>query len=180
MKPEPRIYGLLAEFAGPEELIAAAEAVREAGYKRTDAFSPFPVHHLAEALGLRKSRVAMLVLIGGCCGALIGFTMQWYSSTYMYPFMVGGKPLNSWPAFIPITFEMTILCAAFSAVLGMFALNGLPQPYHPLFNVKSFAEHASRDRFYIAIESSDPKFNLDETRVFLESLHPKEVMEVPR
>ena len=180
MKPEPRIYGLLAEFAGPDELIAAAEAVREAGYKRTDAFSPFPVHHLAEALGLRKTRVAMLVLIGGICGALLGFTMQWYSSTHMYEFNIGGKPLNSWPAFVPITFELTILCAAFSAVLGMFALNGLPQPYHPLFNVKSFAEHASRDRFYIAIESTDPRFNLDETRLFLESLHPKEVIEVPR
>ena len=180
MRSEPKIYGLLAEFAGPDELIAAADAVRQAGYKRTDAFSPFPVHHLAEALGLRKTRVAMLVLIGGIFGALLGFFMQWYSSKHMYPFMVGGKPLNSWPAFIPITFEMTVLCAAFAAVLGMLGLNGLPQPYHPLFNVKSFAEHASRDRFYIAIESNDPKFNLDDTRHFLESLSPKEVIEVPR
>jgi hypothetical protein len=180
MRSEPRIYGLLAEFAGPDELIAAAEKVRDAGYLRTDAFSPFPVHHLAEALGLRKTRVAMLVLIGGIAGAIGGFAMQYVSSTMLYPLNVGGRPYNSWPAFIPITFEMTILCAAFAAVLGMLGLNGLPQPYHPLFNVKSFAEHASRDKFFIAIESTDAKFNLDETRRFLESLNPKEVIEVPR
>ena len=180
MNREPRIYGLLAEFDGPETLIEAAQKVRDAGYKRTDAYSPFPVHGLAEALGLHKSRVAMLVLIGGISGALGGFFMQYLSAKYAYPFNVGGKPLNSWPAFIPITFEMTVLCAAFAAVLGMLGLNGLPQPYHPLFNIRSFAEHASRDRFFIAIEYVDPKFNLDETRKFLESLGPKEVMEVPR
>ena len=180
MKPEPRIYGLLAEFDGPEKLIEAAEKVREAGYKRTDAYSPFPVHGLAEAIGLHKSRVAMIVLIGGICGCLGGFFMQWFTATHAYPFMIGGKPLNSWPAFVPITFEMTVLCSAFGAVFGMLALNGLPQPYHPLFNVKSFAEHASRDRFFIAIESVDPKFNLDDTRKFLETLNPKEVIEVPR
>jgi hypothetical protein len=180
MTRDPHLYGLLAEFDGPEKLVEAAEKVRDAGYRRTDAYSPFPVHHLAEALGLHKSRVAMLVLIGGIIGALGGYFMMWYSAVIAYPFDIGGKPANSWPAFIPITFEMTVLCAAFAAVLGMLALNGLPQPYHPLFNVKSFAEHASRDRFFIAIQANDPKFNLDETRRFLETLSPKEVLEVPR
>ena len=180
MKRQPRIYGLLAEFDGPESLIEAAHKVQEAGYSRTDAYSPFPVHGLAHALGLRKTRVAMLVLVGGICGALAGFGMQYVSATILYPLNVGGRPLNSWPAFVPITFEMTVLSAAFAAVLGMLALNGLPQPYHPLFNVPSFAEHASRDRFFLAIESGDPKFNLAETRAFLESLHAKEVIEVPR
>src|SRR5215213_3825600 len=174
------IYGLLAEFDGPERLVEAAEKVHQAGYRRTDAYSPFPVHGLAHALGLRKTRVAMLVLIGGIFGAIGGFFMQYYTAVHDYPFVIGGKPLNSWPAFIPITFETTVLCAAFAAVFGMLALNGLPQPYHPLFNVKSFAEHASRDRFFIAIESTDAQFNLAETRQFLESLGPKEVIEVPR
>ena len=141
----------------------------------------FPVHGLSRSmLGLHNLRVAMLVLIGGIFGALGGFFMMYYSAVYAYPFNIGGKPLNSWPAFVPITFEMTVLCAAFAAVLGMLALNGLPQPYHPLFNVKSFAEHASRDRFFIAIELVDPKFSFEETRKFLESLGPKEVIEVPR
>jgi hypothetical protein len=174
------IYGLLAEFDGPESLIAAAEKVHEAGYRRADAYSPFPIHGLAHALGLRKTRVAMLVLLGGIIGALGGFFMQFYTAVYDYPFNIGGKPLNSWPAFVPITFEMTVLCATFAAVLGMLALNGLPQPHHPLFNVKSFSEHASRDRFYIAIESLDPKFDPQTTRQFLEALQPKEVIEVPR
>jgi hypothetical protein len=172
MPHRAHIYGLLAEFDGPERLIAAAEKVHAAGYRRADAYSPFPIHGLAHALGLRKTRVAMLVFIGGVIGAFGGFLMQYYTAARDYPFNIGGKPLNSWPAFIVPTFECTILFSAFSALLGMLALNGLPMPYHPLFNVPAF-ELASRSHFFLTIESSDPKYNSEETRRFLEGLSPK-------
>src|SRR4051812_25137938 len=176
LKPE-KIYGLLAEFDGPDSLLEAARRVTAEGYVRADAYAPFPIHGLSEALGFRRSRVPMIVLLGGIFGGLGGYFMQWYANVVSYPWNVGGRPLNSWPAFIPITFEMTILGACLAAVFGMLALNRLPQPYHPLFNVSQFA-FASQNKFFLAIESRDPKFDVQRTREFFESLHPVSVYEV--
>ena len=175
---EPRVYGLLAEFRQPEELLAATEATRAAGFRRIDAYTPFPVHGLSEAIGLRGTRLPLIVLAGGIIGALAGFGLQYWYETMHYPMNVGGRPHNSWPNFIVITFECTILFASLSAVLGMLALNGLPQPYHPLFNVPSF-ELASRSHFFLCVEARDPKFDLDATRMFLERLHPLAIYVVP-
>jgi Protein of unknown function (DUF3341) len=175
---EPRVYGLLAEFPQPENLLAATSAAHDAGYRRMDAYTPFPVHGLSEAIGLRQTRLPTIVLIGGIVGACLGFGMQYWYETTHYPMNVGGRPHNSWPSFIIITFEMTILCAALSCVLGMLALNGLPQPYHPLFNVPSF-ELASRSHFFLCIEARDPKFDLDDTRAFLGRLRPMAIYVVP-
>jgi len=178
MKREPRVYGLLAEFPQPENLLAAATAARAAGYRRMDAYTPFPVHGLSEAIGFHTTRLPSIVLIGGIVGACLGFGLQYWYETQHYMMNVGGRPHNSWPSFVVITFETTILCAAISAVLGMLALNGLPQPYHPLFNVPSF-ELASRSHFFLCIEARDPKFDLDATRDFLEDLGPISIAVVP-
>jgi len=171
------IYGLLAEFDDPNTLVIATRLAREAGYRRMDAYSPFPIEELHEALGAHHTRLPLLVLIGGICGCLGGYGLQYWVSAVAYPVNVGGRPFHSWPAFIPVTFECTILLAALSAVLGMLALNGLPQPYHPVFNVPRFAL-ASRNRFFLCIEARDPKFNLEQTRRFLETLKPREVSTV--
>lgn len=172
-------YGLVAEFDTAQALVQAAEKARDAGYERMDAYSPFPIEGLMEALGHRARALPYLVLLGGLLGGLGGYFLQWYTATQSYPFNVGGRPLHSWPMFIPVTFECTILGAALTAVFGMLGLNGLPQPYHPLFHVERFAL-ASRDRFFLAIRDSDKKFDLVQTRKFLESLGAREVTEVPQ
>jgi hypothetical protein len=172
------LYGVIAEFNDPQSLLDAANAVRERGYTETDAFSPFPIHGLAEAVGFHKSHLSTIVLAMGILGGVGGFFMCWYANVISYPLNIGGKPLNSWPAWIPITFECAILLAAFGAVFGMLALNGLPMPYHPVFNVRRF-DSASRDKFFLVIQARDPKFKLDDARRFLQTLGPREVTDVP-
>jgi hypothetical protein len=177
MKHTP-IYGMMAEFDSPTSLVEAARQTTQAGYRKIDAYSPFPVEELAEAIGFHSNRVPLVVLIGGILGGLSGYLMQYWISAISYPINVGGRPLHSWPAFIVVTFEMTILFAGISAVFGMLALNGLPMPYHPVFNVPRFA-FASKDRFFLIIFSSDVKYDSAETRRFLESLTPRSISEVP-
>jgi Protein of unknown function (DUF3341) len=174
---ENQLYGLMAEFDTTTEVVNAAEKVRLAGYTKTDAFSPFPIHEMDEALGIKRSILPYLVFGGGLLGLFSGIGMQVFMSWYDYPIMVGGRPFLSWTAFIPPSYELTILFAAFAAVFGMLALNGLPQPYHPVFNVPRFAL-ASREKFFLLIESQDEKFDYDETKSFMESLNPQEVHDV--
>ncbi len=171
------IYGLLAEFENPEELLEAVRRARSAGYRRMDAYTPFVVEGLAEELGFHKTALPKIVLAGGLCGCAGGFLLQYWTSAVDYPLNAGGRPFNSWPAFIPVTFEMTILLAALSAVFGMLALNGLPMPYHSLFNSPRFAL-ATRNRFFLCIEAVDPQFNRETTSKFLSELKPKGVSEV--
>lgn len=174
----PPIYGLMAEYTDPHDVVEAAERAYAEGYRRMDAYSPYPVEGLAEAIGFTKNRIPLLVLIGGILGGVGAFSMMWFSATIHYPLNVGGRPLLSWPAFVPITFELTILGASFAAVFGMLGLNGLPMPHHPVFNVRDFAL-ASRNRFFLCIQSDDPKFDPVATRAFLEGLvGPKNVSEV--
>ena len=175
--PKSPIYGLMAEFDDPNALVVAAERARQEGYRRMDAYSPFPIEELHEALEMPRSRLPLIVLIGGLVGCIGGFGLQYWVSAIENPWNIGGRPLFSWPAFVPIIFECTILVAALSCVLGMLALNGLPQPYHPVFNVPRFAL-ASRNRFFLCIESKDPKFDVEGTRHFLETLNPREVTTV--
>jgi ActD protein len=171
------IYGLMAEFRSPGDVVAAAQRVREAGYRRVDGYSPYPIEDLSEALHFHRSPLPALVLSGGIVGLLAGFGLEYWASVIEYPMNIGGRPLFSWPAFIVPAFETTILFAAGTAVLGMLALNGLPQPYHPVFNVPGFAL-ATRDKFFLCIEATDRKFDRKETRKFLESLGASEVTEV--
>jgi len=174
---EPRLYGIMAEFATATDLIAAAEKSRSAGYRRMDAYTPYPIEQVWEAIGHHRSRVPLLVLIGGIIGCVGGYGLQYWVSAVEYPLDIGGRPYNSWPAFIPVTFECTILVAGLFAVIGMLALNGLPTPHHPVFNVPRFAL-ASRDRYFLCIERRDRKFDRAGVRAFLEGLGPTEVWDV--
>jgi Protein of unknown function (DUF3341) len=167
----------MGEFGTPEQLIQAAKKAREAGYRHVDAYAPFPVEGLSEALRLHRSWVPFITLLGGLTGGLGGFGLQYWAAAITYPQNIGGRPLNSWPAFIPVTFELTILGASISAVLGMLALNRLPQPHHPVFNVPRFT-HASADRFFICIQARDKKFHLADTARFLQGLDAHHVSEV--
>ena len=170
-------YGLLAEFDDPNAMVSAAKRTYEAGYRHIDAFSPYPIEEAWEAIGQHDRRLSFIVLAGGIAGLLAGIGLQEWVHQIAYPINIAGKPLNSWPQFVPVTFELTILFAAIAAVVGMIVLNGLPQPYHPVFNVPRF-EHASRDKFFLLVESADPKFDRARTLDFLKGLNPSEINEV--
>ena len=172
MRTKSLLYGFLAEFNGPEALRESVRSVRREGFRKIDAYSPFPVEGIAEELGVPHSNVPLIVLIGALIGGLGGAFMQWYSSVYDYPLNIGGRPLNSWPSFVVISFELTILFGGLAGAFGMLAVNGLPKPHHPLFNEPRF-DHATQDRFFLCIEATDPKFDHERTWRFLSSLKPE-------
>ena len=175
----PGLHGLMAEYSTAQQLLDAAGMAHSAGFRAMDAYTPFPVEALSEVIcDHHKSKVPLICFTGGAMGALAGFGLEYWTSAIAYPLNIGGKPYNSWPAFIPVLFECTILFAAFSAAIGMFLLNGLPQPYHPVFNVARFREKASRDGYFLCIEAQDGKFDRSGTRDFLLSTGAMEVNDV--
>ncbi|HWR14309.1 MAG TPA: DUF3341 domain-containing protein [Terriglobales bacterium] len=174
----PPVYGLMAEFETPTDILTAATKAYAAGYRKMDAYSPQPVHGLAEAIGFEKNRVALVCLAGGLLGMATAYGLQYWINSIAYPLNIAGRPFHSWPSFIIVTFELTILFGGLAAGIGMLAMNGLPTPYHPVFNVPQFAR-VSRDKFFLCIESADPSFDMADTRAFLESLGPASVAEVP-
>ena len=178
MDPHKQIYGLMAEFGDVTTLVKAAERTTAEGYKKVDAFTPFPVHELFHALDANDRRLPLIVLLAGITGCFAGFGLCYWVSAIAYPLNIGGRPFNSWPSFIPVTFEVTILFAAFTAVIAMVVLNGLPMPYHPVFNVQRFAERASQDGLFLSIEADDPKFDRERTRAFLQGLGAREVNDI--
>ena len=171
-------YGVLGEFDTEHQLMHAARAAREAGYEKIEGYTPFPIEGLSEALGLERNAVPLVTLIGGLFGGLGGFFFQYWVNVYSYPMNIAGRPYNSWPAFIPVTFEMTVLGASLAAVFGMLALNKLPEPNHPLFNVERFVKHATTDKFFLCIEAKDKKFDVGAASKFLEGVQAKNVSEV--
>jgi hypothetical protein len=173
-----RMWGLLAEFASADDLLAAARRVRDAGYEKVEAYSPFHVEGLAEALGFERNRVPFFTFIGGLLGGIGGFYLQWYSAVIDYPVNIAGRPLDSWPMFVPVTFEMAVLGAAFAAVISMFAASGLPRLRHPLFAAPEF-DLATRNRFFLCLRSDDPAFDAKRAHDLLQSLHPMRCVEVP-
>ena len=173
----PPLYGVMAEFESPSDLVAAAHRVYSLGYRRINGYSPYPIEELSEAIGFTKTSLPLIVFIGGIVGGLSGFFMQYWMAAIDYPINVGGKPTNSWPAWIPITFEVTVLFAALSAAIGMLILNGLPRLHHPMFNIPNF-ERASTDRFFLCIESKDPRFDRAAVRRFLAADRPLAITEV--
>lgn len=179
MDTNPGMYGLAAEFDSPAALVQAARSAHEAGYRRMDAYAPFPIEGLPEALGFHRTKMPMLILIGGITGAVSGFALQYYCAVISYPINVAGRPLNSWPSWIPVIFELTVLIGSLTAVFGLLALCGLPAPYHPLFHLPRFSR-ATRDAFFLCIEAADPRFERTATRDFLTGLNPREVSEVPQ
>jgi Protein of unknown function (DUF3341) len=174
----PTLYGLMAEFETPTELVNACKAAYAEGYREMDAYSPFPIEEASEAIGFHKSAVPLIVLLGGILGGTSGFALQYWINVIAYPLNIGGKPYDSWPAFIVPTFEMTILFAGLCGMFGMFALNGLPEPYHPVFNVDKFSA-VTRDKFFLCVEAADPKFDLVGTQQFMQRLKPLSISEVP-
>ena len=172
-------FGLVAEFGTPEEILNAAEQAKFAGYKKMDAYTPFPVHGLSDAIGFRENIMPYMIFFAGLFGVACGFTLLWYTATVDYPLNVGGKPFNSLPSFMPISFEQIVFWSAFTATFGMLAMNKLPQPYHSIFNTPGF-ERASQDRFFLGIEFEDPLYDSDKTRKFLETLNPIAINEVEK
>ncbi len=177
MRKKRGVYGIMAEFDNPTALVNAARAAYERGFRKLDAYTPFPIEELSDVLHLHKNKLPLIVLIGGILGGLTGYLMQYYVTVLYFPINIAGRPLHSWPSYIIITFELTILFAALSATFGLLALCGLPMPYHPVFNVPRFAT-ASRDRFFLCIEATDPMFDAQKISGFLETFEPKEVSEV--
>ncbi|HEU5014440.1 MAG TPA: DUF3341 domain-containing protein [Roseiflexaceae bacterium] len=178
MSEQEHIYGLSAEFREEQQLLDAARRAYDEGYRKMDAYAPFPVEGLADAIGMTSTRMPLVVLGGGVFGGVSAYILQLYASVWHYPHNIGGRPYHSWPSFIPVIFELTVLCAALAGFVGLIWRNGLPEPYHPMFNVREFREHGSQDRFFLCIEADDPKFDRQETERFLASLEPERVSAV--